>query len=405
MGISAAKWVALVAGIVLCCLAPNISSQQGSATTLPPPSSGSAQQPPSGEQMYGSTGMTGTTGMTATGCCGDSLNSFLEISVESMGRCVRTNAVPNHEYHKDIESANPNTVCEQFKRVCLPLNPVKGTTMQSSAMGPVGIMVSGGYMYNHLSSPTGDAAVYNEAPSLDGCNGHADPGNNYHYHSVPKCIPGAMDASKSVFLGWLFDGFQVRGYSMCGNQQCKSCYVLQTGSSGAHSSHYTYNQQDFVSGDCHLDQANGIVLNGTYSYVVTANYPFVMPGYYGTYSASLSDDYTISQLGINNCTQGENIATGGSYSTIEPPMSGSGSMSGPPQIELTPPNVNLTMGSGPYNSTMPTVFSLPVIAGTSACPDSSMAMVLSPQVSCMLPSASCILYASHFSYKLSHFHF
>ena len=119
----------------------------------------------------------------------------------------------------------------------MPITPVVDQTQfKTAGMGAVGVALSGGFLYNHLSSPNGDAAVYNEAASLDNCNGHADPSKSYHYHSVPKCTDGAMDPVRSVLLGYLFDGVTVRGYSMCGTRQCRSCYKLKTGESGSHTS-------------------------------------------------------------------------------------------------------------------------------------------------------------------------
>ena len=64
------------------------------------------------------------------------------------------------------------------------------------------------------------------------------------------------------------------------------------GVDGGSTSHYEYNRTGFVSGDCDLDEANGYTfpadiwqgshgLNG-YGYVFSENYPFIMPGYYGT---------------------------------------------------------------------------------------------------------------------------
>ena len=106
-----------------------------------------------------------------------------------------------------------------------------------------------------------------------------------------------MDPVRSVLLGYLFDGVTVRGYSMCVTRQCRSCYKLKAGQPGSHTSHYEYAR----TADCDLDEANGVVINGTYTYVVTPNYPFVMPGYYGSTFAQMMDDASIATLGINTC--------------------------------------------------------------------------------------------------------
>ena len=71
------------------------------------------------------------------------------------------NGIPNHNYESDATNPNPNSACEQRVVMNLPISPNKGS-YQVSNMGPVGLSVSGGFIFNHLSNQMGDLAVPNE---------------------------------------------------------------------------------------------------------------------------------------------------------------------------------------------------------------------------------------------------
>ena len=51
-------------------------------------------------------------------------------------------------------------------------------------MGPVGILTSGGFMYNHLASPDGDAAVHNE----DAPGRVAKPNSHLYWRSIMRLL-------------------------------------------------------------------------------------------------------------------------------------------------------------------------------------------------------------------------
>ena len=58
----------------------------------------------------------------------------------------------------------------------------------TSGMGPVGLAISGAFLFNHLSNPMGsnDVAAVQEDESFDTCMGHSAPGCIYHYHRVRR---------------------------------------------------------------------------------------------------------------------------------------------------------------------------------------------------------------------------
>jgi plastocyanin len=175
--------------------------------------------------------------------CGDDKQSHYKEFIDGNERIVRTNGIPNHEYHVfpvasespfDIDHAqNPNNVCVYNQEIKLPINPTKETTFQATNMGAVGILRTGALLYNHLSNPTGndDIAYYKhgEGPTLDTCLGHADPCNHYHYHALSKdntcSYCGVWKPCKQI--GWMRDGFPI--YSQCSkdNVFLTSCYHLK----------------------------------------------------------------------------------------------------------------------------------------------------------------------------------
>ena len=94
-----------------------------------------------------------------------------------------TNAVPNHPYHVDRTKPNPNNVCEDKRRLTIPRNPQVNdqyTKPIETELGPIGILKTGAFLYNHLAHGNGTIANHadTEKESFDSCHGHADPNIN-----------------------------------------------------------------------------------------------------------------------------------------------------------------------------------------------------------------------------------
>ncbi|CAL4110319.1 unnamed protein product [Meganyctiphanes norvegica] len=225
----------------------------------------------------------GTCYKTSRSTCGCSVtyeDSEVYSTIVGDYRIVASNGVPNHVYETGQVHANPNDACPHEVYMAVPANPTKGDTFNSYGMGIVGISISGGFLYNHLSSPAGDLAVYNEWESFDTCNGHSDQFCRYHYHEVPVCIAGEGNCT---MVGYMRDGFAV--HTFCAHETddryLKSCYQLNDGEEGSMQNHFTYNATAYSNGDCDLDLANGYTFSDGYAYVFTEDYPYIMMGYYG----------------------------------------------------------------------------------------------------------------------------
>ena len=225
------------------------------------------------------------------GCTGNCQNapgnSYYSEMITSTTRTVLANGIPNHNYEHDAANPNPNQACEQKLVLSLPLNPSTGS-YQDSNLGPVGVSVTGGFIFNHLSNPMGDLAVPNEGPSLDSCHGHSEPTCRYHYHDInlsQSCTKGVaanmtLSGATCTLVGWMLDGFPLLTCKKTdGATALSSCYT----GSGSNTAGYTF----AASGSCQLDQANGYNFPQGYGYLVTDTYPWVPTGFMGSSRASI----------------------------------------------------------------------------------------------------------------------
>jgi len=250
----------------------------------------------------------GTCGsVSANSNCGDSATSYYKEITYNSKRVIISSQVPDHTAEHDAITSNPNTRCERYQYVQLPLTPTKASSTAATSLGTVGLAVTGGAFFNHLSNPDGSLAMPNEGASLDSCFGHSAPGGSYHYHANINCTSagaatGANDPEKCVQIGYMADGYPVYGFCKdTAGKQMTSCYALNSGVTtvsvttaagtvsgiGSSSSDYTYDTAAFTAGTCNLDKASGAIhpTTNTYSYFMTTEYPWTPVELYGSEGA------------------------------------------------------------------------------------------------------------------------
>jgi len=253
--------------------------------------------------------------------CGDAATSYYKEFMYNGKRVIVSNNIPDHPAEQDALAPNPNIRCAGWQFVQLEVDPEVGDTVTDTGLGTIGLAVTGGAFFNHLSNPDGSLAMPNEGPSLDSCLGHSAPimgggeggppggrfkrqteeeedvphGGIYHYHGNLNCsnagsATGANDPDQCVLLGYYLDGVPV--YGLCkdpnnNNVMMTSCYSLNAGAAtssistvfgtydnlGANQDDYTYAS----SSSCNLDEASGAVhpATGKYSYFMTTDYPWI----------------------------------------------------------------------------------------------------------------------------------
>jgi len=213
-----------------------------------------------------------TDAVAANSNCGDDAEGYYEEYTTADTRYIVASGAPSHAAEYNQEHANPNSRCERWQYIAVPLEwSASGSDYQS--LGVVGYVMSGGTIFDHRSSPTGDLASYYEWDSLDPSFGHSNNVNQYHYHAVPTEWSSSADPSACEHIGYMIDGAKLYGYCEVNGAQVESCYVQVSSGTPTHEDDYEYT----ASSSCLLDNCNMMEINGEMAYVITPNYPYVPP--------------------------------------------------------------------------------------------------------------------------------
>ena len=131
----------------------------------------------------------------------------------------------------------------------VPANPSKATSTTATGLGPIGMAVSGGVIYNDQEGP--NVPIDNALPSLDYSAAHTGP-QSYHYHLEPK----AWSNDDNKLIGIISDGFFLYG------RKCNSTgtYPTDLDASGGH----THTTQHGSEPEYHYHIQNELYLNQYY---------------------------------------------------------------------------------------------------------------------------------------------
>ncbi|MEP5729665.1 MAG: YHYH protein [Sulfitobacter sp.] len=202
-------------------------------------------------------------------------------------QCISSNGLPNHAMGQFPNRANPNAVRHQNLTFCFPVTPQMTDTVTHGLM-TVGVSVTGvpirpytagyydadgrrGISRNPTSGWRQQAMHDPRELGMDDQNAHVDRSGLYHYHGVSRELLASQDGS---FIGYAPDGFEIR-YSPV---RATSSWQLKKGERptpphGAFDGTY---EEDFEyqAGAGTLDECNGGVVKGTYTYFATDTYPY-----------------------------------------------------------------------------------------------------------------------------------
>jgi hypothetical protein len=162
---------------------------------------------------------------------------------------------PAHRY-----DPNPNAISKKLYSVTLPLDPKIASQSSPLTMGPIGIMLSGAFLFNALDDSGRDAEAHE---IQDACQGHPQKFGIYHYHSFSTCIKTTDMPNSSQLVGYALDGFGI--------------YVEY----GADGKLLTNKDLDVDHGRTSEVKWNGKTEN-IYHYDVTHEYPYTIGAFKGT---------------------------------------------------------------------------------------------------------------------------
>lgn len=198
--------------------------------------------------------------------------SELTIVLEGDTRKITGNALPSHPtaiFPKSKSdptwqySPNPHPVLAQTVLRELPATPEVAAKASCVPLGPIGISLTGGLLFNALDA-NGQDAVAHEIQ--DSCQGHPTRNGAYHYHNLTTCLED-KNTGHSALTGYAFDGFGVYGHR------------------GEQGEELTNADLDECHGHTHAIEWDGKTAN-MYHYHATWEYPYTV----GCYKGQLAGD-------------------------------------------------------------------------------------------------------------------
>jgi len=215
------------------------------------------------------------------------LSAFAEtnITVSHDLRCIASDGLPDHETGTFPRRGNPNTISQQTIRFCVEATPEYGGTAREART--IGIAINGIIIrpgtadWYDASSPRLHSRDRSSGWRLDGMgpdnllgldqnNAHVDNRGLYHYHGVADALVG----DTQTLIGWAADGFEIHyvGDAMPSSYQLKTG-ARATAPGGTHDGTYVQDYQ-YIAGSGALDECNGAMVDGTYTYFATDSFPF-----------------------------------------------------------------------------------------------------------------------------------
>ena len=242
-------------------------------------------------------------------------NGELSISVDGDQCVISTNAIPNHDFN-DSGSNFPNAVAVQDVEYRIPRLPEIASTVTPLTLDVDNAVLLNGVKVDILAAgcfgvgngrtgcndpdqawrydPANDGSGFN----IDSHNAHTQPDGTYHYHGEPNALFSTDDVVESPVVGFAADGFPIFGSFIDDGgtiRAVQSSYRLKsgarptgTGDPGGSYDGTFRDDYEYIDGLGDLDQCNGMSVNGSYRYHITADYPYVLACYTGTPDESFS---------------------------------------------------------------------------------------------------------------------
>jgi len=208
------------------------------------------------------------------------------VTVSGDKRCITSDGLPDHETGKFPTRGNPNRISRQNIRFCVDATPEYGgraREVQTVGIALNGIIIRPGTAdWYDASSPRKhsrdrssgwrlDGLGAAEALGMDQNNAHVDNRGLYHYHGIAEPL---VELDDSSLVGWAADGFEIHYLG----DGARSSYQLKSGKRptapfGTYDGTYVQDWE-FTQGSGNLDECNGALVSGTYTYFATDTFPF-----------------------------------------------------------------------------------------------------------------------------------
>lgn len=280
---------------------PNPMSSQASPENPQSPSPSSSMESAAPNQASNQTSESDSTAKNYFGNFSLSDSEFGTITkalVTSTTRTITTNALPNHKTGTFPNSGNPNTIQAQNRTWVLPAEI--NYTGVAKTVRETGVALNG-VKFEPGTAEVATCAGGERHPieglqkvadlGMDFNNAHVQPNGEYHYHGKSELLVKIFELTNSdlVHIGFAQDGATIY-YSKSGKYS--SSYSLGNGSRTGENCTYTAGKRgtisfgtskdgslttdwDYKKGQGVLDECNGVVIGGKYSYLITDEYPFI----------------------------------------------------------------------------------------------------------------------------------
>jgi hypothetical protein len=235
-------------------------------------------------------------------------SSEVSITVSGGLRIIEANGIPDHAAGRFPNAANPNSIRTQRYRFQVPAEPrLAATATPYQVHGLFGIAVNGvvfdpgtAEFWNNDRNWQYDALTGGMDLGLDINHAHVQPNGAYHYHGIPTGLLDSLGRNSMALVGYAADGFPIYGPEAYREPQdpgsglagMRSSYRIKSGTrpggpGGRYDGRFVQDWE-FVDGAGDLDACNGRAgvtpeyPDGTYYYVLTAEFPFVPRCWRGT---------------------------------------------------------------------------------------------------------------------------
>ena len=231
------------------------------------------------------------------------------VRLENNQRIMTTNALPNHETGAFPNASNPNTISAQDVTWTLPLVPK--FVGQAQEVYETGVSLNGVKFEpgtdERVTCDSGEVHPIEGLQTvadlgMDLNNAHVQPNGAYHYHGISSLMVEVFSSDVDlVHVGFARDGHLLY-YSKSGKYS--PSYKIGSGNRSGSGCLYTPRQGNAVDfgsvkdgaltddweydasyGD--LDQCNGTMIDGIYSYVITNEFPYISRCLMGEFAAEV----------------------------------------------------------------------------------------------------------------------